>query len=342
MERKDTNDMLERARRFIQIEALGLQRLASQLTGEACAAVSEILRSRGKVVVSGVGKSRLVGEKISATLASTGTPSITLDPTDALHGDLGRVAPDDILLALSNSGETGELGLLAACVRKIPIPVIAMTGKRKSSLGELADIVLDIGGVEEACPFDLAPTTSTTAMMALGDALALVLQEQRGFTPEDFARLHPAGSLGKRLTRVGDVMRKDEQLPLVLLDAPLKDAIRTMYVTPGRPGAVLVVDGDTGLRGIFTAEDLRRVMRRRDGPAFSTAVETVMQARPTTVSDDMVVQDVFEISRAIGASQLPVLDHRQELVGLLEIGDIAALAPAGYDAAPAPQLSAVL
>lgn len=197
----DTDELLERAKAFIRIEASALTALADYLTEELCDATEAILSARGKVVISGVGKSQLVGEKISATLASTGTPSHTLDPTDAMHGDLGRIHSDDILLAMSNSGETMELSHVVSSAKRIPVKVIAMTGNRDSTLAKLSDIVLDIGRAKEACPLGLAPTTSTTAMMALGDALALVLLEQRGFTREDFARLHPAGALGKKLSR---------------------------------------------------------------------------------------------------------------------------------------------
>lgn len=195
----DPAGMLERARSFIRVEASALEKLANQLTDQLCIAASMILSCRGKVILSGVGKSRLVGEKISATLSSTGTLSITLDPTDAMHGDLGRIRSDDILIALSNSGETQLLSDLVVCARKVPVEVVAITGNPNSSLAKLSDVVLDIGKVEEACPLGLAPTTSTTAMIALGDALALVLLEQRGFTRADFARLHPSGALGRRL-----------------------------------------------------------------------------------------------------------------------------------------------
>ncbi len=188
---------LERAKDFIRVEASALSILAENLTGELCTAARTILSIDGKVVVSGVGKSQLVGEKISATLASTGTPSFTLDPTNALHGDLGRVSRGDAMLALSNSGETAELSRVVDIAKALPIMIIAITGDAESSLARQSDIVLDIGRTKEACPLGLAPTTSTTTMMALGDALALIILEQRGFTRDDFARLHPAGSLGK-------------------------------------------------------------------------------------------------------------------------------------------------
>jgi len=194
--------MLQRAKSFIRVEATALIALAERLTEELCIAASEILASQGKVILCGVGKSQLIGEKISATLASTGTPSFPLDPTDAVHGDLGRISASDIIIVLSNSGETQELLRVVEFVKRIPIKIVAMTGNRHSTLARQADIVLDIGQQREACPLGLAPTTTTTAMMALGDALALIVLEQRGFTQEDFARLHPGGTLGQKAARL--------------------------------------------------------------------------------------------------------------------------------------------
>lgn len=341
MKARATNHMLQRARTFIRLEASALEQLADQLTGQICTAAAEILTSRGKVVVTGVGKSRLVGEKISATLTSTGTPSITLDPTDAMHGDFGRIGPDDILIALSNSGETPELSTLVACVRRIPIMVIAITGSPTSSLAKLSDIILDIGKLEEACPLGLAPTTSTTAMMALGDALALVLLEQRGFTREDFARSHPAGTLGKRLMRVRDVMRKDEQLAVVPLGTSLAEATLAMHMTEGRPGAVLMVDGDGHLAGMFTQHDLKRVIRRKDMAVFAKPVDGIMQTEPTTVAEDLAVYDLFRVSEVFRTGHFPVLDHRRAPIGLLEMTDISGFAPAPKDKAPVQRLSVV-
>lgn len=341
MKARATNQMLQRARAFIRQEASALEKLADELTGQICAAAAEILTSRGRVVVTGVGKSRLVGEKISATLTSTGTPSITLDPTDAMHGDLGRISPDDILVALSNSGETPELSTLVACVRRIPVMVIAITGGPTSSLAKLSDIVLDIGKLEEACPLGLAPTTSTTAMMALGDALALLLLEQRGFTREDFARSHPAGSLGKRLMRVRDLMRKDDQLPVVPSGTSLAEAMLAMQKTDGRPGAVLVVDGDGHLAGMFTQHDLERLVHRKDKAVFTKPVDDIMQANPTTVAEDLVVQDLFRVSDIFQARHFPVLDHRRTPIGLLDMSDIKGFEPVPKGRAPVRRLSVV-
>lgn len=200
---RGSSAILERAKDIIREEADALSLLAEYLTDDLCVAAQAILDIEGKVIVSGVGKSQLVGDKISATLSSTGTPSFTLDPTNALHGDLGRISPDDVMLVLSNSGETTELCSLVSVAKSFRIIIIAITGDRESALARQSDIVIDIGRTGEVCPLGLAPTTSTTVMMALGDALALVVLEQRGFTRDDFARLHPAGTLGRKTAGSG-------------------------------------------------------------------------------------------------------------------------------------------
>jgi arabinose-5-phosphate isomerase len=205
--------MLKRARQVVRLEAQALHHLARRLDGRICTVADRILRAEGIVVVTGVGKSRLVGEKISATLASTGTRSITLDATDALHGDLGRLRQGDLLLCISNSGETEELKRLAAAARSFGVTIVAITGNAASSLAGLSDLVLDIGPMPEACPLGLAPTTTTTAQMALGDALAMVLLERRGFTREDFARWHPAGTLGRVSTPIPAQPSNEEKHP---------------------------------------------------------------------------------------------------------------------------------
>jgi arabinose-5-phosphate isomerase len=316
--------MSDRAKEVIRMEALTLERLADRVSDRVCEAATSILSSSGMVVVSGVGKSRLVGEKISATLASTGTPSIPLDPTDAMHGDLGRFRAGDVLLALSNSGETEELTKLVQVAQRLDTPVIAMTGNGQSSLARLSDVVIDIGKVEEACPFNLAPTTSTTAMMALGDALAMVILEQRGFTREDFGRLHPAGSLGRQLQRVGDVMRKDDRLPVVGLGTSLEIVLLTMTSMPGRPGAVVVVGQHGRIRGLFTYRDLQGVVSRNNG-SFAEPIEAMMQTRPPTVEEHLFVADALGIFHEYQTDHLPVVNGADELVGLLDLEDISDL-----------------
>src|SRR5688572_19854639 len=240
---------LERARRVLELEGRALDALRTRLAGDFERAIEILLGSRGKVVVAGIGKAGLVGRKLAATLASTGTTAIFLHAAEASHGDAGTVARGDVLVALSYSGETEVLGLLPI-VRRFGVPVVAITGKADSALGRGADVVLDVCVADEGCPLGLAPMASTTAMMALGDALAAVLLEERGFTQADFALLHPGGALGRRLVRVEDLMRRGDAVPLVGADAPLPDVLAEM--TAKRLGMTVVVDGAGDVVGIVT------------------------------------------------------------------------------------------
>jgi arabinose-5-phosphate isomerase len=231
---------LARAREVIRLEAQTIAGLAENLDERFSEAVGMMLETTGKVVVTGMGKAGIVGQKISATLASTGTESIFLHPAEALHGDLGRIRGDDVLLALSNSGETSEVNQVIPAARKIGARVIAMTGQPDSNLGRLSDCVLDIGRVDEACPLGLAPTASTSALLALGDAVAMAVLSERNFDREDYAAYHPAGSLGRSLLRVDEVMRKGAELPLCTAGTSVAEVMRVMGSTPGRPGAALI------------------------------------------------------------------------------------------------------
>ncbi len=251
---------LSRAAEVIRLEATTIAGLEARLGDGFLRAVDMVLGCEGLVVVAGVGKAGLVGQKISATLASTGTPSLFLHPTEALHGDLGRIRARDLLFLVSNSGESGETSALIGPARKLGARILSMTGTTASTLARLSDCVLDIGPVEEACPMKLAPTASTSAMLALGDALAMVVLQERSFGREDYALFHPAGSLGRKLMRVSEVMRKGEQLPIAKSGASLRDVVLVMNRTPGRPGAALVVDAHGKLAGIFTHGDLARLL----------------------------------------------------------------------------------
>src|SRR5436190_11101479 len=235
-------DIIDYAREVIRAEADALAQLGSRLNGGFARAVEMVLACPGRVVVTGMGKPGFIAQKISATFASTGTPSLFLHPAEALHGDLGRLVPGDLVLALSNSGETEEILRLLPALKRMGAPIIAVTGGQKSSLAAAADVVLEIGPVPEACPLGLAPTTSTVALLALGDALAMTVLHRRGFSPEQFAELHPAGALGKRFLRVREVMRTGAANPTVSADASLRETAAVMS-TVGRPGAASVVDG---------------------------------------------------------------------------------------------------
>ncbi len=317
-----SEDRLAQAAEVIRLEARTIEGLIGRLDEGFDAAVECILASRGLLVVTGVGKARLVGTKLSATFASTGTPSIALHPTEALHGDLGSIRADDVVLAISNSGETEEVKALIPHVRRIGARVLALTGKPNSSLGRLADVVLDIGPVDEACPLGLAPTASTSAMMALGDALAMVVSSARGFSRDDYARYHPGGSLGRKLMRVDEVMRQGDELPLATADQSVREVLLTMSRTQGRPGAALVVGDDHALLGIFTDGDLRRLLEEGELEVLETPIREFMTTRPKTVAPDALVDDAERILREHKKDQIPVVDATGRAVGLLDVQDL--------------------
>lgn len=319
---KSTDERLARAAEVVRIEADTLARLAERLDERFSQAVDLVLGCQGQVVVTGMGKAGLVGQKVSATLASTGTPSFFLHPAEALHGDLGRIRPQDLLLALSNSGETGEVNVLVPLARRIGARVVAVTGYPDSTLGRHADCVVEIGPVEEACPLKLAPTASTSAMLALGDALAMVVLSERGFDSEDYARFHPAGSLGRRLMTVGEVMRKGEELPLVLLGTSVADVLIQTSSTPGRPGAALIVDGDGRLRGIFTDGDLRRLLEGGDYEKLHETIDGYMGHDPKTLLADQLAAAAHRLLRENRIDQAPVIDERGRPVGLVDVQDL--------------------
>jgi arabinose-5-phosphate isomerase len=313
---------LEQAREVVRLEAQTIARLEEHLDASFLAAADRVRACQGLVIVTGMGKAGLVGAKISATLASTGTPSISLHPAEAMHGDLGRIRPADVVLALSNSGETSEVLALLPRLRRIGASIIAMTGAPDSALGRLSDCVLDIGRVDEACPLGLAPTASTSAMLALGDALAMVVLADRGFSREDYALYHPSGSLGRRLTRVQEVMRKEEELPLVSPGMKVKDVLVAMTRTKGRPGAALVVDAEGRLVGIFTDGDLRRLHQDDDGTRLDQPVDEFMGRAPKRVRPDALVEEAERILRQHQIDQIAVVDDDGRPVGLLDVQDL--------------------
>jgi len=317
-----TARLLAHAVEVARTEAAALARLAERLDGSFVRAVDLVLGCRGQVVVTGMGKAGIIGQKVSATLASTGTPSFYLHPAEALHGDLGRLRRDDLVLALSNSGETQEVNVVVAAARKLGAQVIGMTGRPESTLARASDAVLDIGRVEEACPMKLAPTASTTAMLALGDALAMVVLGERDFGPRDYARFHPAGSLGRRLMTVAEVMRTGDALPLVQAGTNVLDALLQTRKTPGRPGAALIVDRDGRLAGIFTDGDLRRLLERGDTGALQHAVDAHMARTPKVLAPDQLAEDAHRLLREHRIDQAPVLDVARRPVGLVDVQDL--------------------
>lgn len=319
-------DYAKRAREIIETEIQGLIRVKNELNSEFDRAVTLILdslRRNGKIVVTGVGKNLLIGEKISATLASTGSTSVVLNPTQAMHGDLGILRPGDVLLTLSYSGESDELIRLIPTVRRLDVKVIAVTGARKSTLAECADEIIVVTVDREACPFNMAPTTSTTATMAVGDALAIVLLEQSGFNKDDYAKLHPGGAIGRALLlRARDIMRVDDRVPALPAAAKVKDALLAM--TRARSGSTMIVDGEKRLIGIFTDGDLRRLLV--DTPrALDLPMERVMTRSPRTIHADQLAVDALRMFEDHKVDDLPVVDSGQHLVGAIDIQDLPRL-----------------
>ena len=317
----DAARALALARDVLTTEAQAITALAARLGAPFVAAVTLILNCRGRVVVSGIGKSGHIARKLAATLASTGTPAFFVHPAEASHGDLGMITPDDVVVALSNSGETDELVLLMPHLKRAGARIIALTGNEQSSLAQAADVHLDAAVDAEACPLGLAPTASTTAALALGDALALALLDARGFSVEDFARSHPGGSLGRRLlTRVLDVMRTGSAVPSVGVDAMLGAAVVEM--SGKGMGMTAVVDADGRVAGIFTDGDLRRCLDRvRDVGAVR--VTDVMTRTPRTIGPERLAIDCVELMEtAPKVTQLLVVDGAGRLVGALHLHDL--------------------
>lgn len=315
---------LERARRVIEIETQGLCRMAERLGAGFDAAVEALLatvRQRGKVVVIGVGKSGNIGHKIAATLNSTGTTAVVLDPQNALHGDLGLLSDGDTVLALSYSGETRELLNLLPFIKRLEVRLIALTGKPESTLGRLSDVALDTSVGREACPLNLAPTASSTAMLVMGDALAMALLEARGFTEEDFARYHPGGALGHALlTRVSDIMRVDRELPTVLETATVLEAIHAMH--RARAGACIILRADGGLAGIFTHGDFARGYEK-DPMLGVKPVAGLMTRNPITVRADSLAAEAVKTIGQNRIDDIVVLDAAGVPVGLVDTQDLA-------------------
>jgi arabinose-5-phosphate isomerase len=304
------------ARRVLETEIAGLKALAAALDDSFTHAVDALAATQGRVVVTGMGKSGHVARKIAATLASTGTPAQFVHPAEASHGDLGNIGRNDAILALSNSGETAELGDVVAHSRRFVIPLVAMTRNGASGLGEAADVTLRLPSTEEACPMGLAPTTSTTMMLALGDALALALLERRGFSESDFQRLHPGGHLGRRLLIVADIMHDGAAMPVVPRGTTMAEAILVM--TQKSFGCVGIVDGDGRLDGIVTDGDLRRHMG--DG-MLRALVEDMMSPRPKTIRAKALAAEALGQMNAQAITSLFVLDAGRKPVGILHIHD---------------------
>jgi arabinose-5-phosphate isomerase len=319
--RRRERELVDYGRAVAAAEAAAIARL--DLGASFAAAVEWILACKGRVVVTGMGKPGFIAQKLSATLASTGTPSHFLHPADAAHGDLGRVARDDVVLALSNSGETEEILRLLPALKRIGARVVALTRDHASPLARGADLVVAIGDIEEACPMGLAPTASTAALLALCDALAMTVLRNRPFDREEYALYHPGGKLGRGLMKVRDVMRSGAANPLVRDVATLAEAVAIMTKTPGRPGACTAVDASGRLVGVFTDGDLRRLVEQ-GAVRFEAPLASVMSRNPRTVRPDALVADAARVLRQARVDQVPVVDLDGRPVGLLDVQDLLA------------------
>jgi len=318
-------EQLRFGRDVVETEGRALLQLARRLDGAFLEAAEAIRQSLGCVVITGVGKAGLIGQKLSATFASTGTRSLFLHPSEAVHGDLGRVGPQDILLALSHSGRSEEVLRLVGLLRESIPHLIAITSSRTNALGRQADIVLELGSLEEACHLGLAPTTSTTAMLAMGDALALLVSRQRGFTQQDFARSHPAGTLGHRLARVDRLMRPLAECRVASDGCSVRETIVSTARSGRRTGAVMLVDADGVLTGIFTDSDLARLLEGRAERLLDQPVQDVMSRGVTTITAGSLLPEAIGLLAERRISELPVLDGQRRPVGLLDITDIVSL-----------------
>jgi arabinose-5-phosphate isomerase len=316
---KQTDELTDLARRVLETEARAILGLIPQLDGSFVKAVDLLNGTSGRVIVTGMGKSGIIARKIAATLSSTGTAALFLHPAEALHGDLGVVQSGDVVVALSQSGETAELVRLLEAIRRIGARLISITGRASSTLGQASDVTLGCHVAEEACPMNLAPTASTTAALALGDALALALSHRKGFKEEHFADLHPGGQIGKRLMRVEALMTAGDAVPMVRPDTPMLDVIRE--ITRKRLGMTVVADGDGRLAGIVTDGDLRRHITSQDNLLGRSAGE-VMTARPVTIRRGMLAVQALNLMEERKITSLVVVGPNLEVEGVVHLHDL--------------------
>lgn len=313
------NQARSTARRVLEIESRAIHDLVGRLDADFDRAVGLLVECRGRVIVTGMGKSGIIAQKVAATLSSTGCPAYFLHPAEAVHGDLGMIVGGDLLLALSNSGETAELVRLLEMVRRLDAKIVAFSGSSVSTLARFADVHLDVSVDQEACGMDLVPTASTTAALAMGDALAVAAYEQRGFSFNDFARFHPGGRLGRKLQQVADLMHRGQDVPIVSATAPIKTAIEEM--DGKKLGMTCVVDDGGRLCGILTDGDLRRRMLRVDRPMNGPAGDA-MTRNPKTIGSSAVAATALKLMEELKITSLPVVDENDGLVGVIQIHDL--------------------
>ncbi|WP_437192897.1 KpsF/GutQ family sugar-phosphate isomerase [Planctomicrobium sp. SH527] len=320
-------ERLRAGREILRQESDALLNLSKQLDTSFCNAVETLLNCTGSVIVCGMGKAGLIGKKIAATLSSTGTRAHFLHPAEAVHGDLGALHSSDVFLALSNSGETEELLQILPAIKEFHIPIISITATRQNSLASHSNVVIEIGRLKEACPWGLAPSTSTTAMLAVGDALALVAAEARGFSPREFARFHPGGSLGLKLKPVVDLMRQREEIRIASCHTTVREVMTTTARPGRRTGAVLLINDDETLAGIFTDSDLARLLESRRDSRLDEKISEVMTVNPMTIRADAVLGDVIDLFAQRRISEVPVIDSEHKPIGLIDITDVIGWLP---------------
>jgi arabinose-5-phosphate isomerase len=313
-------DFIETAKKVLSIESAAIKALIARLSDNFKKAVELIVKCDGRIIITGMGKPGIIAQKISATLSSTGTPSLFLHPAEAIHGDLGCVRGNDIIIALSNSGETEEIKKLLPIIKKIGTRLISLTGNIRSTLALHSDIYLDVGVKKEACPLGLAPTASTTAMLAMGDALSVALLQAKGFKAENFAFYHPGGSLGKKLwLKVEDVMRKDASYTVAEENTPLRQVLYA--ITRSRAGSATIVDARGRLVGIFTDGDLRRNLEH-DSSIIEKSVKGVMTRNPATIEKGRMAVEALHILQKKNIDEIPVVDKNSKPVGLVDVQDL--------------------
>lgn len=320
-------EQLRAGRDIVRQEAEALLNISRNLDASFLAAVDLLRKCDGSAIVCGMGKAGLIGQKLTATLSSTGTRAHFLHPAEAVHGDLGCLHPNDVLIAISNSGETEEVLNVVPAAKGMQVPVISITATNHSSLAESSDVVLAIGRTREACRWGLAPSTSTTAMLAIGDALALVVSEAKGFMPHHFAKFHPGGSLGQKLKPVVELMRPREQLRIASDNKTVREVIATAARPGRRTGAVLLTDERGRLSGLFTDSDLARLLESRQDEVLDEPISTVMTSQPMAVRDDAIFSDIVDLLSTRKISEVPVVDEANQPVGLIDITDVIGWLP---------------
>jgi arabinose-5-phosphate isomerase len=321
----------------LRLEAAAIELLSARLDDDFCRAVDLFFHCRGSVIIGGVGKAGLIAQKVAASFASTGTRSHFVHPAEAMHGDLGKIGPTDCLLLLSYSGETEEILRLIPPVLEMRIPLVAMTSQRTSSLARHANITLELGHLAEACNLKLAPSTTTTAMLALGDALAIVLSQMREFTPRDFVRYHPGGSLGRQLTSIAGIMRPLEECRVAASDLSVREVFVALSRPGRRTGAIMLVNSQGQLEGIFTDSDLARLLESGREAAMNGPIREVMTAHPLAIRGGASLQEAWQLLSGKKISELPVLDAAGCPLGLIDITDMLTLAQPRESLARQPQ-----